>query len=325
MEKYVSLYELWSAGIPSNRRNPKLTGKKTLKYRFPENFTPKRPPRRHGLVKLTPEQLAALIVEVKDPETNDGYQRELSHKQVANIMETIGQGVLVPPPLLALDEDLGWVIVDGQHRAMAYALAGKALLCCLYLDMGVNERRQVFRDQRKANKVSANLQTMNDDSPLALLVQSVFTDPDSDLEYWSEIARCKAMGQNLMFNVMGTWLTKRTTHQKTYEALTINEESIEQLEQLGSLLRDALKSPAAYKSNWKAARVRAVTRLAVTIWAQCKTTAQEEAAAERWGRVFPKFDWKDHEHLTQQNVIVPMLIQQVWNKRLAHKSNLYIK
>ena len=325
---HMSLYELWMSGVPSNRWNPKLKGtrKKNTRYRFPEGFTPKRTPRRHGLIKLTPEQLASLVVEVKDPTTNEGYQRVLEHKQVAEMMAMIDKGALFPPPLLAFDADLGWVIVDGQHRALAHALSNEPLLCCLYLDMSVDQRRQLFRDQRKAKKVGANHQTLNEDSPLALLVQSVFTDPDTDLAYWSEIARCRAMGENLMFLTMGAWLTKKNTRQmRTYESITINKESLEQLEQLGSLLREALKSPAAYKTNWKAYRVRAVTRLALAIWSQCKTPEQQDAAAERWGRVFPKFDWNEHQHLTSQSTIVPMLIQQVWNKRLAHKSHLYIK
>lgn len=325
MEKaYVSLYDLWLAGVPANHGKPAPKRKKAQKFRFPEGFTPKRTPRRHGLVKLTPEQLAGLVVEVKDFKTNDGYQRELKHKQVAEMMDMIDQGALFPPPLLAYDDDLGWVIVDGQHRAMAHTLANKPLLCCLYLDMEVDQRRQLFRDQRRAKKVNANHQTMNDDSPLARVVQSVFTDPDSDLEYWREIARCRAMGQNLMFSTMGMWLTKKTTDRKTYESLTIDQESIEQLELLGSLLREVLKAPSVYKKNWKAARVRSVTRLAVLIWAQCQTPAQLDAAVERWARVFPKFDWKDHEHLTQQTAILPML-QQVWNHRCPHKSHLYIK
>lgn len=322
--RYSSLYELWTQGIPV--QSAKSVGKKAARFRIPESMTPKRPARRHGLIKLTPENLLALVVEVKDPTTNEGYQRKLKHKPVAEMMNAIDQGAFFPPPVCAWDDDEGWVVVDGQHRAMAHALAGKPLLCNMFINMETSQRRQVFRDQRQATRIDANHQTMNEDDPLSRLVQSVVTNKNPDLPYWCEMVRAGAISPNVMWKTMGLWLTKKDTNARgTYAAIRLNKEAVEEIEVLGSMLREALKSPVAYRHHWSAPRIRAVTKLAVQVWVQCETPRHREQALDRWNRVFPKFNWTDHQHLTRYQDILDMLIKKVWNKRLPANHQLYIK
>lgn len=321
---YFSLYELWKAGIPA--KGTKSVRRKADRFRVPESITPKRAARRHGLVKLSPENLLALVVELKDRPTNEGYQRPLKHPQVALMMDAIAKGAIFPPPMCAWDDEEGWIVVDGQHRAMAHALSGKPLLCNMFIDMDSEQRRQVFRDQRKAVRVDANLQTLNAVDPLSLVVQSVVKNENTSLAYWSEMSRAGAITPNVMWQTMGMWLSKSDTNVRgTYENLTIDEEATEQLELLGSLLREALKSPVAYRQNWRAPRIRAVTKLAVAVWLQCETPRSKEKAMDRWTRLFPKLSWTEHQHLTRYQDILDMLITKVWNVRLAKTSSLYIK
>lgn len=307
--------------IPASLRgNNKTTRAERAKLpRALDGLKPKPAPAREGLLTMTPENLAALRVDVVEVNGSiSGYQRDLDIKRARRIADELRAGKPVPPISVALDGRGVMWDVDGQHRA-AGAILARVPIHAAVQKMSKAEAKELFLSQQKATRVSRDVLTLAGTDPLATYIQAAIL---TNGHPWHGIVSARRDSKTMIspyvayqlllryvYNVEGQGASTRYTTKTHYERWDVGL-----ADDLAPLIRcfgNKQTNPLAFKTG----TVQAIGGAAMHVFRRNTT---HDGDHERWVLHMPTFRFENYVHVTGQLAKTDWLLAH-WNKRLSGK------
>ena len=282
----------------------------------------RKPPAKSGLVQLTPEQAAGVLVEqVSVNGSVDGYQRDTFSAHAKKIAAEMEAGKDVAEVTLAVEANKVFA-VDGQHRLAASVISRKPIWAVIR-PMGYHDRRERFASQNKSRRVAGDVIVLAASDPISKYVQQAVSGDVSNP--WSAIVGIKtsdtkispALATGLIQTYAMSQISSKVTGSAAPTAARTGKFDRAYADELFTFIT-VFGSKRTNTIAFKPAALKAITNAAVMC---VRRSDDPAAAASRWVRHMVEFPWAENAWHTKERDMRAALIRH-WNKRLNVKNKV---
>lgn len=290
-----------------------------------DGLKPKPFPMTEGYYEATPEQLASLkvpVITVGDQIT--GFQRDArdSKSHARDMAKAMRDGKEFPPIIVSLTinsvtGEQEAIVSDGQHRSVASIIARKPC------EVVVKQREEtsaknMFSDQTKSKRIRHDHTLLRGDSPLEHYIQDALT---SDDHPWSDMISAtggssdrRRMSPVTAAGMIGAYVfDSMSASVNNYIKRSNDSFDVEKANELAELIKafgNKMTNPDAFRSR----SLKSTTYAAVYIFQ--RNPAIKDTDRKRWMEWMPRFSFKEHAHLWNNDQQLAQALVAHWNKRL---------
>lgn len=301
-------------------------GKKASSHKFvTDGLQPEPFPLKEGYYEATPEQLASLkvpVITVGDKVV--GFQRDArdSKAHARDMAKAMKDGKEFPPIIVSLTKNSETgeeeaIVSDGQHRSVAAIIARQSC------EVVVKHREEdaaknMFSDQTKSKRIRHDHTLLTGNSPLELYIQDALT---SDDHPWSNMISPtgKASDRRRISPVTAATMIGAYVYDSMSAGVNnyikrsvdgFDEEKANELAELVKAFGNKMSNPDAFRSR----SLKSITYAAIYIFH--RNPSVKDSDKKRWMDWMPRFAFREHSHLWNNDQQLAQALVAHWNKRL---------